>query len=341
MSCGSFSIAGPLLLAFLGAGCIHFKGSARNPAFREATAPPPSLVSAPLVCRAGRSGHGDQLVAQIRLLVRAQTGTEGVSLSGTEQSALCANLENDRDGILGDPKDWSVGAILSSTIRAIAEANQVGSVVLPVVATQESCEADKSTVRNAQGQTVATVDHGTTTCEESPGGLLHLYLFSADGTLLWKSWAIVRSTDGRSIEGSVTGLFLGIPVDLAAARERPTDAAARSHASTTESSASAEEAAVQPVSGADAAPAARDAEIEPILRRTLAKAPPACMTYVRLQCQAMEGAPEWSTMCTAFANSVQKMAATTPAIATWCAKQAEALQPAAPPPPRTPKAAKK
>lgn len=275
-------------------GCITPVGRARNPTFRDAVAPQPTLVLAPVVCRAGGSPVGDELVAQARVILRAATKTEGHALSRTEETALCGALADDADGLRGEPKEWSTGAVVRATVDALATARGTKSVVVPVIVTHLYCKQNESSVKNAKGETIATVDHGTQDCYEDGRGILRAYVFGEGGELLWKSWALLQSS--KDVEGGAQSLFTGIPVDLAQVappkETASTDVATASPSSPTEMS----------------APKVSTEEFAAIVERELPKAPGECQTYAKVACQRFAELPDGAEQCTRVAKSIAALA---------------------------------
>jgi hypothetical protein len=310
------ALIGAAIAALGGLGC-NTQGQARNPTFTAAAAPDPAVVVAPIACRSEyASKAGDGMQSQFNLLLKSQLNVKPVELDKEQETAVCAAMGGYGDGV----KDWKARATLMAVVQGVAKNEHAQSVLVPVAKYATQCQKDQSVIKDADGRTVASVDRGTETCKEG-GASLHALLFSADGSLLWKSWAGVRggavapgivgiaqaSGGVPDVEKSVTALLDHVPAKFVDAGGAPAAPAA--------------EASAKPAK--EGAPAD---DIDAIVSSKLGDAPAECKQLARAMCDRIASVPSHAALCANYATSYHAMAST-PNGASLCRAQLAAVQP--------------
>jgi hypothetical protein len=316
-----FLLGAPVALSTLVLGCsLH--GQARNPTFSDASAP--TVLVAPVSCRsaASRGQAGNQLEAQLRLLVKTTIKARQVELDPEQHEVVCAALGKTYGSgvfVIGGSdgtSEWKTSATITAVVQDIAKASGAKSVLLPVTAHATDCQRDQSTIRDAEGHTVASVDHGTQTCAESAGAVLRAYLVSSDGVVLWKSWATVRGDSSDAIERGVTEVFGSVPAKFVEG-----DAPAKE----ADKSDDASDEPARPAKASEAGETGSDAIIAAHLGKN---APSECKEMVKRMCGRVSSAPAnvRAQLCVSYANAY-KAIASMPNGAATCSMQLKASRP--------------
>lgn len=159
----------PLLLVGFATACAS--NSFRSPAFTAQRAPAPAYTTTVVKClakaHASSDAVSDALVATLR--ERAKV----IDVRAEERVQLCGELATD-DAVSTWSTSWDTGKVIAAPlVRALAKANGAGCVLVPVVRTVDVCN-DAS-------------------CEETQVDV-SLFLFGAEGDLLWKGATKVSAT---------------------------------------------------------------------------------------------------------------------------------------------------
>ncbi len=172
----------------------HRFGAYRGPTFAEPTAPGPTAVVELVQCNApGRNTRGNTFVpvrdaygeALKEKLQRAEVGIDDKA-RGKLCSALTATIQGEWGFIA--PKWWDVEPPVAKVISQVTERTQAKTILVPMVVGYIGCVNNEHEVRNADGVPVGTVvDKNAVTCTESSVAFVGAFLFSADGTMLWKA----------------------------------------------------------------------------------------------------------------------------------------------------------
>jgi hypothetical protein len=303
------------MTAVLAMGCIKFQGQERNPAFVEAKAPEPTVAVAPVACRSSSpSADGNAFTSQFRVLIKAQIHAQLVELDDEQLGVVCSTLGKDFGNVISlggsSEKDWRASAAMSAVVQDVASRSHAKSVFIPLAAFSTNCSRDTARVKDAEGNTVATIDKGTTTCEEGTGAMMRGYLFSSEGQIYWKSWAVVRSTSSDAIDGGVGALLAGMPASFGSSGAEADDAKDAKDAKDESpkdppSAKGAKGAKGRAAADDDGGPEAALATMDP-------KTPAVCKEYVKAMCEkAGAGAPASArgALCASYVNATRAMTA--------------------------------
>lgn len=167
----------------------------RNPQFTQAQAPTPTLTTSVVKCLATAHASTDLIANALTAEIEQRAKT--AQLPPEERLQLCGELGTDA-AVSTWSSDWSLGNTIATPLaRSLAKTQSAGSVLIPLVRTDDVCDA--------------------TSCKERTVNV-GLFLFSADGTLLWKGTAsrgvsaeTVAKSDAESLAKS---LMSDLPADL-------------------------------------------------------------------------------------------------------------------------------
>jgi hypothetical protein len=199
--------AAALMLPWAAGCCMHFEGQARNPGF-DGPAPDPTVMVAPVVCRAGRaSPPGDSVEVQFRATVKARMPVEQVELDPEQQAMVCGEIGRGWGMVFGPGRRWWGGPVVASVAEAVAMKKQARSIVFTIVeaAPRPGDAAPTDEQFEPSGETT----------------MLRAYLVSPEGFIYWKSWSVVRTNDPGRVEDGVGSLYFGMPARLGVAGEAP------------------------------------------------------------------------------------------------------------------------
>lgn len=207
------------LLAFaIGCATVQTTAELRNPRFPEPVAAAPTLAFETVPCSAegGVTALSAPVGPDLDTRLSAALGPLRVALDPPSVAAACAGLAHDRvlydDLLLGT--EWSVGADLTAAIQRAARVSGAGSVLLPLVRSRAACRPDDGFARDELGRPLSASGSIGEGC--SGGGPLDvgLFLFSADGTLLWKSTGSAARPEQLSLAPVLGRVVQGLAAEL-------------------------------------------------------------------------------------------------------------------------------
>ena len=164
--------------------------------FTAARAPSPTVSTQVVKCLA--TSHVSSDVIADALTAELESRTKLVTVPPEERVQLCGEIGTD-SAVSTWSSDWNLGATIATPLaRAVTKSSAAGSVLVPLLRTVDACDKN--------------------TCTEQ-GVDLGLFLFSADGALLWKGTAKRAMTPQQAFSKSdaVTlskDLLAELPADL-------------------------------------------------------------------------------------------------------------------------------
>jgi hypothetical protein len=210
------------LVAFFAASsaaCMSRESMERNPNFPQgARAPSPTVAYPVLDCGAVMSSVAS--ATNVLYGQRVSTKRPMMSAAPEIEPLLCAFVKGNASGRqvtlislaagAGDSR-WHVPAALTATVQKL-QAESGGASGLFVVLHQETiCSNRTSTMKDAQGRAIATVESSDVTCDKAPYVNVDALLFTSQGDLLWHG---AEAVDPNS-DDQIAGLFARIPADFA------------------------------------------------------------------------------------------------------------------------------
>lgn len=175
--------------------CACTANTFRSPQFTAKKAPPPTVATTLVKCLAKE--HRSTEVVSDAFSAEIASKTKPVDLPAEVRVQLCGELATDA-AVSTWSSDWDLGKTIASPMtQAMAKAKAAGSVLVPIVRTNDEC--------------------GDTGCVEKSVDV-GLFLFSADGVLLWKGAAHQSATGDGVSKATATelakALVAEIPADL-------------------------------------------------------------------------------------------------------------------------------
>ncbi len=185
-----------LVLALMATACTA--NTFRNPQFTGARAPSPTVSTQVVKCLA--TSHASSDVIADALTADLESRTKLVTLPPEERVQLCGELGTD-SAVSTWSSDWNLGATIATPLaRAIAKSSSAGSLLVPLLRTVDACDKN--------------------TCTEQ-GVDIGLFLFSADGALLWKGTAKRATTLQVFLKPDAAALAKDVLAELPADLKRP------------------------------------------------------------------------------------------------------------------------
>ncbi len=144
--------------------------------------------------------------------VDAQVSSTRVPIDDGSARSVCAELGSDRalyrDAVFGT--DWTVSSTVTALVRQVANTAHADHVWVPLVRSKPAC-ASSGTPRDSYSTGTSPLDFETEagcTVKESDFGL---FLFDADGTLVWKSSAVSGQGELATREAATRMLMADLP----------------------------------------------------------------------------------------------------------------------------------
>ena len=290
-----------------GCAALMGEGAYRSPQFAAGNAPEPTVVTTPLGCIASKlpPGSGRSFAASVAAIARSQIPAAPVPLSPNAETVMCKTFASG-DNFPGH-FDWNSPPSLAAVIREIAEAHGAKSIAIPAFRVYARCEQDKKTVRDSTGATVATIESNTVTCTEDRIKHVGLFIFAADGNMLYKSTKSpgIRSTRDDS-EELIPQAFANIPATFTAASAATESPSGQTSMATSPSA--------MPAGPAPAAASASqgtgldDDKIDGAVADLDGKAPADCKKFIKAVCRSPK-IPDASRlqMCTTYVTTVNEV----------------------------------
>jgi hypothetical protein len=300
-----------VVFAALG-GCAGLMpgGPHRSDQFPSGNAPEPTVATTVLSCVAKSLpyGTGDALTSRFDALARAAMPAPAVPLSPAATSALCSTVA--ASDAFHAWRETTPAPSAAAVIREIAQASGAKSVAVPALRLYARCEKDTKKVLDANGVPIATIEENTQTCRLDRFKDVGLFLFSADGTILYRSTKQVGMGSSEDPEPDMNAVLAGIPAAFSA----PAGGAAAM-------AAPAPGAAMAPPAGGVARaaytpPAAskgvgpNDPQIDDALGALEAKTPADCKKFAKKMCRN-PSVPDGSRlqMCNGYVTTVNQLVA--------------------------------
>jgi len=299
---------------------IQYTGAFRNPEFKEAQAPSPTVTTEVIPClsTAHPSGSGALATSRLRGMLQSQVAKTPAALSAPALTIVCGQLATSekfyKDLVFGT--NWKTDEELHNLVKEIADSNKAKSVLIPVVRSKTFCQEDQATVRDSTGATVATVDYGTQTCKESSTADLGVFLIDPQGGILYKSTTRIALPLTPRDETDVAKLLKDVPATFADAsiKEGAADPFATASPAALPAATSAARAPAVAVYTPPAKPTAEqekqaDKQMDAMITG-LGAAPDDCKRYARMVCHHYQGPPEYRVQaCKAQVDGIKKLAA--------------------------------
>ena len=288
-----------------GGGGVH-----RSDSFPSGNAPEPTVATNVLSCvaKALPYGSGDSLTARFDALARGAIPAQAVPLSRTAHDALCDTIAASGNfHAYREPPSASAQAV----IRELAQATGAKSIAIPAMRLYARCEQDKKTVRNSAGQVIATVDEGTQTCGMDRWKDVGLFIFAADGTMLYSSTKRAGIKSNPDPEPDMNEVLANIPATFSApsgaVAETPPVASPRMVAP---AGTGAMPPAAYTPQAAPAGVGPTDPKVDEAIAGVNPKAPADCKKYVKTVCRAAT-IPDNARlqMCAAYVGTVNNLVA--------------------------------
>jgi hypothetical protein len=303
---------GPVMIFALAilSGCAGLMGGGphRSDQFAAGNAPQPTVATAVLSCvtKALPYGSGDALTSRFDALARAAMPGAPVSLSPAATKVLCSTVA--ASDYFQAWREWNPPASATAVIRELAQATGAKSIAMPAMRLYARCEQDTKTVRDASGMPIATIQENTQTCRMDRLKDIGLFLFSADGTILYRSTRRAGNGSSEDPEPEMNEVLANIPATFSA----PAGGAGAMAPDAEPATAGPTRAG--PPSAAYAAPAApqgvgpTDPQISDAIGELDAKAPADCKKFVKKVCRN-PSVPDVSRlqMCTGYVTTVNQL----------------------------------
>jgi hypothetical protein len=296
-----------------GCAMLAVGGPHRSDQFPSGNAPEPTITTTVLSCvtKALPYGSGADLTARFDALARASMPAAPLPLSPAATSALCSTVA--ASDAFHAWRETTPAPSAAAVIREIAQATGAKSIAMPAMRLYARCEQDTKTVRDASGTPIATIQENTQTCRMDRFKDVGLFIFAADGTILYRATRRVGMGSSEDPEPQMNEVLANIPATFKAGQ---VGAGAVDPAPSAPSSAMAAPAAAAAgaTPAAYAAPAAQqgvganDAQIDGALGELDGKAPGECKKFAKAMCRNPR-VPDVSRlqMCTGYVSTVNQM----------------------------------
>jgi hypothetical protein len=280
-------------------------GPHRSEQFPSGNAPEPTVATTVLACitKALPYGTGDSVTARFDALSRSTMPAGQVPLSPAAHDVLCSTIA--ASDAFHAWREWNPPPSATAIVREIAQATGAKSVAMPALRLYARCEQDTKTVRDANGVPIATIQENTQTCRLDRIADFGVFLFSADGTIIYRSTKRTGVTSDADTEPAMNEVLANVPATFSGpargvAAAPPVIAAPPPG----------------PVAASYAPPPAQqgvgptDAKIDDALGELNAKAPGGCKKFVKSICRSPR-VPDVSRlqMCRGYVNAVNQLVA--------------------------------
>lgn len=197
-------------------GCAGLMGGGphRSDQFPTGNAPEPTVATAVLSCvtKALPYGSGDALTARFDALARAAMPAAPVPLSPAATGALCSTVAASDN--FHAWRETTPAPSAAAVIRELAQATGAKSIVMPALRLYARCERDEKTVRDANGVPIATIEENSQTCRMDRIKDVGLFLFSSDGTVLYRSTKRAGMGSSEDPEPEMNEVLTNIPATV-------------------------------------------------------------------------------------------------------------------------------
>lgn len=204
------------LLALAGCLTVPVGGAHRSPRFTAARAPAPAVALELTACHLSGAPARTPPAPGVPELLTQRLGTAPVPVPEPWRARICAALTPDQAlfADLTTGGDWTVGSDLAPLVSRAAEAHGAGSVLIPVTRDHGGCGENDAFFREG-GPLGAAPTEPAPTCGDDSRVDVGLFLFSADGTLLWKASDTAAENAPVSLQPAVERITADVPVDVA------------------------------------------------------------------------------------------------------------------------------
>lgn len=157
-------------------------------------------------------GQIPQTVALLDQSVEAHVSSNRLPIDDGSAATVCDGLASDRalytDAVFGT--EWQVSQTVSALVKELAATARADHVWVPLVRTQPAC-ATGGAPRDSYSTGTALLDFEATPGCEARESDLGLFLFDADGALVWKSSAVAGRSELATTEAATRMLLADLP----------------------------------------------------------------------------------------------------------------------------------
>ena len=216
MAFGLFVLGSTGLATLTGCAGLMGGGPHRSDQFPTGNAPEPTIATAVVACvtKALPPGSGSELTARFDALARTAMPAGAVPLSPAATVALCGTVFGSDS--FQAWRETTPAPSAAAVIRELAQATGAKSIAMPAMRLYARCEKDQKTVRDANGVPIATIDENTQTCRMDRLKDIGLFLFSADGTILYRSTQRAGMGSSEDPEPQMNEVLANIPATFSA-----------------------------------------------------------------------------------------------------------------------------
>jgi hypothetical protein len=294
-------------------------GPHRNEQFASGNAPEPTVATTVLACitKALPYGTGDSVTARFDALSRSTMPAEQLPLSPAAHDVLCSTIA--ASDAFHAWREWNPPPSATAIVRELARASGAKSIVMPALRLYARCEQDTKTVRDANGVPIATIQENTQTCRLDRVADFGVFLFAADGTILYRSTKRAGVMSDADTEPAMNEVLASVPATFSAPAA-PIAAAPVAAAPVAPRAAATPAAYTPPPAQQGVGPT--DPKIDGALGELNPKAPGDCKKWVKSICRN-PGAPDVSRlqMCMGYVRTVNQLVAQQGAKSTESCKQ--------------------
>lgn len=270
------------------AGCGHYAGTTRNPTFAAPTADGPTAVVA-IECESSKPYHGGVTPAAAAFLSlhksKLNVDPTRSFVDPTDAMLVCSTFGQGAQGIYGsgfDGKKWTVSSTLRDFVKGVGASASAKSVLISLIVYQRNCTNDSATVTDERGRNIGTIESNRVRCGEPQSESLRELLFSADGTLLWKTWGSAMN-DVDAVEKKLAPMLAQIPAEKFVAGRAVVLPTAMAMTTPPPSSPAAADPPLM-VTAASAPDAPPPETADTLVSRLASSATPECGQYARTVC---------------------------------------------------------
>jgi hypothetical protein len=306
-------ILGLGLATMTGCAMLSVGGAHRSAQLAAGNAPAPTVATTVLSCvaKALPYGSGDNYTAQFNALARAAMPAAPVPLSPSATSVLCSTFATSDNFHAWAETTQAASAV--AVIRELAQATGAKSIAMPAMRLYARCEQDTKTVRDGTGATVATIQENTQTCTMDRFKDVGLFIFAADGTILYRSTKRTGNTSNTDPEPQMNEVLAAIPATFSAAEGGAVAGAVAAPPAASPTVAAPARATATPA--AYAAPPAQqggvgpqDPKIDSAIGELAPRAPSDCKKYVNAMCRRAS-IPDTNRLqtCSAYVSAINSL----------------------------------
>ena len=288
-------------------GCAGLMGGGphRSDQFTAGNAPEPTVATAVVACvtKALPPGSGSELTARFDALARTAMPAGAVPLSRAATVALCGTVFGSDS--FQAWRETTPAPSAAAVIRELAQATGAKSIAMPAMRLYARCEKDQKTVRDANGVPIATIDENTQTCRMDRIKDIGLFVFSADGAILYRSTKRAGMGSSEDPEPQMNEVLANIPATFSAPAGGAGAMAPAMGGSAATPGAPAG-AYAQPAAPQGVGPA--DPQIDGAIGELDATAPAPCKKFIKTVCRN-PSVPDVSRlqMCTGYVSTVNQL----------------------------------